>query len=59
MQRFILKSKNQITLLSAILIATAYISKWVSMSVGMLVHELSILVVIINGMRLLGFRLRK
>ncbi|MFA6886464.1 MAG: HAD-IC family P-type ATPase [Fermentimonas sp.] len=28
MQRFILKSKNQITLLSAILIATAYISKW-------------------------------
>jgi Cd2+/Zn2+-exporting ATPase len=32
-------------------------SGWVSMSVGMLVHELSILVVILNGMRLLGYKL--
>lgn len=34
-------------------------SEWVSMSVGMLVHELSILVVILNGMRLLGFKLKR
>lgn len=33
-------------------------SEWVNMSVGMLVHELSILVVIINGMRLLRYKLR-
>jgi Cd2+/Zn2+-exporting ATPase len=32
-------------------------SGWVSMSVGMLVHELSILVVILNGIRLLGYKL--
>jgi Cd2+/Zn2+-exporting ATPase len=32
-------------------------SGWVSMSVGMLVHELSILVVILNGMRLIGYKL--
>lgn len=32
-------------------------SEWVSMSVGMLVHELSILMVILNGMRLLGYKL--
>ena len=42
-----------------VLFAGLLLSEWVSMSVGMLVHELSILVVIINGMRLLGFRLRK
>ncbi len=33
-------------------------SEWVSMSVGMLVHELSILAVILNGMRVLGYELR-
>ncbi|MDD4696220.1 MAG: heavy metal translocating P-type ATPase, partial [Fermentimonas sp.] len=37
-----------------VLFAGLLFSEWVSMSVGMLVHELSILVVILNGMRLLG-----
>lgn len=32
---------------------------WLTMSIGMLVHEASILAVILNGMRLLGFKLRK
>ncbi|MDD4777286.1 MAG: heavy metal translocating P-type ATPase [Fermentimonas sp.] len=41
-----------------VLFAGLLFSEWVSMSVGMLVHELSILVVILNGMRLLGFKLR-
>lgn len=40
-----------------VLFAGLLFSEWVSMSVGMLVHELSILVVILNGMRLLGFKL--
>ena len=31
-------------------------SNWVSMSVGMLIHEGSIMMVILNGMRLIGFR---
>lgn len=31
---------------------------WVNMSIGMLVHEGSILAVILNGMRLLGYRLK-
>lgn len=39
-----------------VLFAGLLLSEWVSMSVGMLVHELSILVVILNGMRLLGFK---
>jgi len=30
-----------------------------NMSIGMLVHEISILAVILNGMRLLRFKLRK
>ena len=33
-------------------------SDWMNMSIGMLVHEASILFVIINGMRLVGYRLR-
>ena len=33
-------------------------SNWVNMSIGMLVHELSILVVILNGMRLTRFKSR-
>ncbi|MBF6598798.1 MAG: heavy metal translocating P-type ATPase [Fermentimonas sp.] len=33
-------------------------SEWVNMSIGMLVHELSILVVILNGMRLTRFKSR-
>lgn len=41
-----------------VLLASVFFSDWMNMSIGMLVHELSILVVIFNGMRLLGFRLR-
>lgn len=33
-------------------------SEWVNMSIGMLIHEASILVVIINGTRLLRYKLR-
>ena len=40
-----------------VLLAGVLFSEWVSMSVGMLVHEASILVVILNGMRLLRYRL--
>ncbi|MGB4034294.1 MAG: HAD-IC family P-type ATPase, partial [Christensenellales bacterium] len=32
---------------------------WMNMSIGMLAHEASILVVILNGMRLLRYKLRK
>ncbi len=42
-----------------ILLGGLLFSEWVNMSVGMLVHELSILVVILNGMRLLGYRPRQ
>ncbi|HBB00380.1 MAG: copper-translocating P-type ATPase [Bacteroidetes bacterium GWD2_45_23] len=41
-----------------ILLTGLLFSEWVNMSVGMLLHELSILVVILNGMRLLGYRPR-
>lgn len=41
-----------------ILLAGVFFSDWVNMSIGMLVHEASILVVILNGMRLLRYRLR-
>lgn len=42
-----------------VLLASVFFSDWMNMSIGMLVHEASILVVIVNGMRLLRFRLRK
>lgn len=41
-----------------ILLLSVFLSDWMNMTIGMLVHELSILVVILNGMRLLGYRLR-
>lgn len=41
-----------------ILLAGVFFSEWMNMSIGMLVHEMSILVVILNGMRLLRYRLR-
>ena len=41
------------------LLAGVFFSEWMNMSIGMLVHEASILVVILNGMRLLRYRLRK
>ena len=41
-----------------VLLASVFFSDWMNMSIGMLVHEGSILVVIFNGMRLLSYRLR-
>lgn len=41
------------------LLAGVIFSEWMNMSIGMLVHEASILAVILNGMRLLRFKLRK
>ena len=40
------------------LLANVFLSEWMNMSIGMLVHEASILVVILNGMRLLRYKLR-
>lgn len=40
------------------LLASVFFSEWMNMSIGMLVHEASILVVILNGMRLLRYMLR-
>lgn len=42
-----------------ILLASLLFSEWMNMSIGMLVHEASILVVIFNGMRLLKYRLKE
>ena len=42
-----------------ILLAAVFFSDWMNMSIGMLVHEGSILVVILNGMRLLRYRLKR
>ncbi len=39
-----------------ILLASVFFSEWMNMSIGMLVHEASILVVILNGIRLLRYR---
>lgn len=39
-----------------ILLASLLFSDWMNMSIGMLAHEASILVVILNGMRLLSFK---
>ncbi len=41
-----------------ILLASVLFSDWMNMTIGMLVHEASILVVIINGMRLLKYKLK-
>ena len=41
-----------------VLLASVLFSDWMNMSIGMLVHEASILVVILNGMRLLRYQLR-
>ncbi|HFU4087227.1 TPA: heavy metal translocating P-type ATPase, partial [Streptococcus suis] len=38
-----------------VLLASVFFSDWMNMSIGMLVHEASILVVILNGMRLLDY----
>lgn len=41
-----------------ILLISVFFSEWMNMSIGMLVHEASILVVILNGMRLLRYKLK-
>ncbi len=41
-----------------ILLASLIFSEWMNMSIGMLAHEASILVVILNGMRLLSYKLK-
>lgn len=41
-----------------ILLASVLFSEWMNMSIGMLVHEGSILIVILNGMRLLSYNLK-
>lgn len=41
-----------------ILLASLIFSDWMNMSIGMFVHEASILVVILNGMRLLQFKIK-
>lgn len=40
------------------LLASLFFSEWMNMSIGMFVHEASILAVILNGMRLLRYQLR-
>lgn len=40
------------------LLANVFFSEWMNMSIGMLVHEASILAVILNGMRLLRYKLK-
>lgn len=42
-----------------VLLQALFFSTWMNMSIGMLVHEGSILVVILNGMRLLRYNLKK
>ncbi len=42
-----------------VLLTSLLFSDWMNMSIGMLAHEGSILVVILNGMRLLGYHLKK
>lgn len=41
------------------LLASVFFSEWMNMSIGMLVHEGSILIVILNGMRLLRFNIKE
>ncbi|NLO83209.1 MAG: heavy metal translocating P-type ATPase [Clostridiales bacterium] len=41
-----------------VLLASLLLSQWMNMSIGMLVHEGSILAVILNGMRLLRYKLK-
>ncbi|MDL2300589.1 heavy metal translocating P-type ATPase [Clostridiaceae bacterium OttesenSCG-928-D20] len=41
------------------LLLSLFFSSWMNMSIGMLVHEGSILLVTLNGMRLLGYKTKK
>ncbi len=40
------------------LLVSVFFSEWMNMSIGMFVHEGSILIVILNGMRLLKFKIK-
>ncbi len=40
------------------LLASIFFTDWMNMSIGMFVHEASVLVVVLNGMRLLRYKLR-
>ena len=42
-----------------VLLTSVFFSDWMNMSIGMLAHEASILVVILNGMRLLRYKLKE
>lgn len=42
-----------------VLLFSLFFSEWMNMSIGMLIHEASILLVILNGMRLLRYKVRK
>ena len=42
-----------------LLLMFVFFSEWMNMSIGMFVHEASILVVILNGMRLLKYKLKR
>ena len=42
-----------------VLLVSLFWGEWVNMSIGMLVHEASILVVILNAMRLLRYKTKK
>jgi Cd2+/Zn2+-exporting ATPase len=42
-----------------VLLLSVFFSEWMNMSIGMFVHEASILLVILNGMRLLKYKLKK
>ena len=53
MQNIVIAVGTVIVLLTAV-----FFSDWMNMSIGMLVHEGSILVVIFNGMRLLNYKLK-
>lgn len=41
------------------LLSNVFFSEWMNMSIGMLVHEASIIVVILNGMRLLRYKSKR
>ncbi len=42
-----------------VLLTSLLFGDWMNMSIGMLVHEASILVVILNGMRLINYKLKR
>ena len=53
-----MKQNIVIAILVVLVLLTFLAFPWMNMAIGMLVHEASILVVIINGMRLINFQLK-